>query len=467
MRILTLAMVFAVGCSQPNPEACCTTAEQCLMFGLGGITNCDSTHVCNIDGNCVAPMCKVDADCNDASMVCDMYGECVPAAGPTDCTVPTHACATGVCDTASKMCVECVDNSTCSGTSPICSLETCVACSDYTDCPTTACSSTGACATTSDISYVASAAKGGTANANCTFATPCTSLATAMTLAPAIIRVKGQIVATSSAELVTMTVGNKTIIGENDGTTMASLSTSVIGSLFNLSGTANLTIYNLNLTSIGATTNGIHLISGTPVVTVDRSRIDKSNAAGVLVETGTVNITRSIITNNAAGGLDLRSASFDIENSFVVQNGSGSSAIGGVSIFQLGSGAHKIDFNTIAQNVTAGADTSGLICQAVNTSITFTDNIITENTNNPQVAGTNCSYTYSNITGATTQPGIGNRNENPMFVDDSSSVGNFHLQAASPLRDKADPGSLVKFDFDGDARPQGLYRDIGADELMP
>jgi hypothetical protein len=80
MRFLMLALAVSIGCSQPNPQACCTTADQCLMFGLGGITNCDSDHVCSMEGNCVAPtLCKVDADCNDASMVCNMNGQCVPA----------------------------------------------------------------------------------------------------------------------------------------------------------------------------------------------------------------------------------------------------------------------------------------------------------------------------------------------------------------------------------------------------
>ena len=405
-----------------------------------------------------------DNNCDEAPLDGSTAGSDAEA---FDCVA--MGCSGGkVCDTSSHACVTCIDDTTCSGTSPVCApTETCVACSDYTDCPTTACSSTGACATTNDISYVASVAAGGTVNVMCTFANPCTSLATAMTLTPAVIRVKGDIVATSGTELVSMLAGTKTIIGENTGMVMASFSTTSIGALFNLSGTANLTIYNLDLTSIGATTNGVYLISGTPVVTVDRSRIEKSSAAGVLAQTGTVNITRSIITKNALGGLDLRGASFDIENSFIVQNGGGSATNAGISIFMLGSGAHKIDFNTIAQNVAVGAGTSGIICQSVNSSVTFTNNNITENTNDPQVAGGNCSYTYSNITGATNQPGIGNRNENPLFVDDSSTIGDFHLQAASTLRDKADPGSLVKFDFDSNPRPQGNASDIGADELMP
>ena len=112
MRILMLALVAAAGCSNPNPDACCTTADQCLMYGLGGITDCDSSRVCNMNGNCVVPMCKVDTDCNDASMVCDMYGQCVPGnaarytltvqiagsgGGTITSTPPGITCTTGTC----------------------------------------------------------------------------------------------------------------------------------------------------------------------------------------------------------------------------------------------------------------------------------------------------------------------------------------------------------------------------------
>jgi hypothetical protein len=72
-------MVVTVGCSQPNPEACCTTADQCLMFGLPGLTSCDAEHVCSMEGNCITPTpCTVDADCHDPAMVCNMNGQCVP-----------------------------------------------------------------------------------------------------------------------------------------------------------------------------------------------------------------------------------------------------------------------------------------------------------------------------------------------------------------------------------------------------
>ncbi|MEP6866455.1 MAG: choice-of-anchor Q domain-containing protein [Deltaproteobacteria bacterium] len=39
-----------------------------------------------------------------------------------------------------------------------------------------------------------------------------------------------------------------------------------------------------------------------------------------------------------------------------------------------------------------------------------------------------------------------------------------HITFQSGARDKADPAATLDFDFDGDHRPHGAARDIGADE---
>jgi hypothetical protein len=44
---------------------------------------------------------------------------------------------------------------------------------------------------------------------------------------------------------------------------------------------------------------------------------------------------------------------------------------------------------------------------------------------------------------------------------------NYHLNAASPMKDQANPAATLANDFDGDSRPQGTARDIGADEISP
>jgi hypothetical protein len=59
--------------------------------------------------------------------------------------------------------------------------------------------------------------------------------------------------------------------------------------------------------------------------------------------------------------------------------------------------------------------------------------------------------------------GTGNLSSDPLFVDPVHN--NFHLQLASPARDAADPAATLAVDLDGDARPQGAGRDMGADEI--
>jgi len=67
------------------------------------------------------------------------------------------------------------------------------------------------------------------------------------------------------------------------------------------------------------------------------------------------------------------------------------------------------------------------------------------------------------VSGSGDPAGAGNRSIDPLFVDPAHD--NFHLQIASPVRDAADPAATLAVDIDGDARPQGPGRDMGADEI--
>ena len=53
------------------------------------------------------------------------------------------------------------------------------------------------------------------------------------------------------------------------------------------------------------------------------------------------------------------------------------------------------------------------------------------------------------------------------FKSPDNSPYDYHLTSGSSAIDKALTASSVAVDFDGDARPQGAAKDIGADEYKP
>jgi hypothetical protein len=102
----------------------------------------------------------------------------------------------------------------------------------------------------------------------------------------------------------------------------------------------------------------------------------------------------------------------------------------------------------------------------INPPITFSNNIVYGNQVDgaDQVGGMECIWTYSNI-GPGGFAGPGNIDIDPQFV--SAVQNDFHLGLQSPVIDRADPTATLATDFDGDARPHGAGRDIGADERAP
>ncbi|MEO8550943.1 MAG: hypothetical protein ABI678_13250, partial [Kofleriaceae bacterium] len=76
--LLVCLTMMVTACGQPNPDACCTTTDDCLKYGFSGITLCAGDRVCSSAGTCVDPACHTTPDCNDPALICDVYGQCVP-----------------------------------------------------------------------------------------------------------------------------------------------------------------------------------------------------------------------------------------------------------------------------------------------------------------------------------------------------------------------------------------------------
>lgn len=62
-------------------------------------------------------------------------------------------------------------------------------------------------------------------------------------------------------------------------------------------------------------------------------------------------------------------------------------------------------------------------------------------------------------------PGTEVTRGDPTFV--GAGAGDYHLAAGSLGVDDANPAATLADDFDGDVRPQGGGRDLGADEVTP
>jgi Cys-rich repeat protein len=168
------------GVDAPAPGTCtadtqcpsglrCETGSKTCVPCLGNSDCTDGTHTrCDLNDNrCVE--CVQPSDCGSSSRTCTAGHRCATIcvkSGPNTCVAPTPncedgnicsacsddgPCASGVCVLTEGVCVQCIDNTRCSGSKPLCDLvtNTCVQCLSKSDCaaPTPFCNpTTGLCA---------------------------------------------------------------------------------------------------------------------------------------------------------------------------------------------------------------------------------------------------------------------------------------------------------------------------------
>ena len=408
---------------------------------------------------------------------------------PTACTSSAQCIApTTVCDVTDGVCVACTpqEAAACDGATPVCGDDrACRACAAHPECAASnACLPDGSCAIAADVAYVAPTGTGTT----CTQAEPCGTVAAALATDRPYVKLaagltKDSQVTTIDGRVVTL-LGDPGAILDRDGD----------GPILVVRSTgADVQIVGLRITGASgvAGANGIELQpnGGAPKLTLHRATIDSNQGIGISATGGTLTVTQSsisgntgggisatggtltarqsTISGNTGGGISITNAQFDLENNIIASNGGPATGFGGVRIDQVGAGTRRFEFNTVTNNNGAAGTTTGVVCTLVTQPITFSNNIVFDNqigAARTQVGGVNCSWTYSNI-GPDGVAGVGNINMDPLFVNPAQN--NFHLTSASPAKDAADPAATLAVDIDGDARPQGVARDMGADELAP
>jgi hypothetical protein len=397
--------------------------------------------------------------------------------------------ATAVCDVAgSQMCVQCTpSDNPCTAAAPVCMANQCQKCTQHAQCATTSnvCSPEGVCEISEQVAYIQA---GGTGKPNCTKDAPCGTLAEGLNTGRPIVKLATGTVAdnkTTTIDGIAVTIladpGAK-LDRTNDGVILEIKNSGADAKVYDLAitgGTGMATDPAISISSGGAPklsltrvtvggNQGLGISATAGALTISQSTISGNTGGGISATAGALTISQSTISGNTGGGISISGSQFDITNSFIVRNGSATATFGGLSISAIGvgaGGAHRLDFDTITANVGPATVNTGVTCSNVLTPLVFSNDIIYDNIvsgGGLQIGGSvNCATAYSDV-GPASVAGTGNISADPLFVNVSQA--DFHLQATSPARDVADPASTSAVDFDGDARPQGIRRDMGADE---
>jgi Right handed beta helix region len=422
-----------------------------MMAWLGyGWLGCNPNH-------CPA---NVNEDCREdlkppADVPCTASAECA-AENAMVCNL----------DIQPSKCVQCTaaEAVACSGKTPVCGEDnSCAGCSKHGDCASLACLPDGACAEESKVAYVAAMDQGGTDNSDCSKATPCLTVAKALIATPARSYVK---LSGTLDEAVTISGARKVTMLAAPG---AKLTNSMgMASVVTITGDSDLEIYDLEIG--GGNKFGISLSdTDQSKLKLVRVKISTNAGAGIDARGGELTVEQSTISDNKGGGIKLDSTRFTLTNNVIVRNGDANSNYGGIQLANLIAGMSRLEYNTVTLNTGKMNTTTGVDCASSDT-VAFSNNIVYGNV----VSGTGtqisidpqCTWTYSDIgptVGTVPGPGTGNLNVIPAFVD--AAANNFRPALTSPVIDKADPASVLRFDFSGNLRPLGPGRDLGAYEV--
>ena len=391
---------------------------------------------------------------------------CAEPPGPAACS-SNDQCAdpTAVCDVAGSMtCVQCTPDQAgaCAGATPACGDDrACRACRAHSECPASAtCLPDGSCADPGQVAYVQPPELGGTVNADCSLAVPCTRVASALATARPYVKLAG-----TNDEGGTLSIDSRNVVllAEPD----AKLVRTSNGLHLEIKGTSQVEIYDLEISGAsGALGTGISLPTGNAArLTLQRVKVIGNQGRGIASDGATLTIVQSTLSGNQGGGISVMNGTFVIVGNVFFNNGNDASLIGGVAIGTPQDAANRLELNSFNTNQAVAGKGAAIDCIAG--TFTARNNIMSGNgtlTNMEQVSGT-CAHAYSIARPGTLPPGPGNSSADPLFVN--TVMGDLHLRAGSPALGAADPNSNLtgpaELDIDGEKRT--LPADLGADEV--
>ena len=433
------AWVWVCGCYHPSPA----TGSPC---GAGDV--CPDHQVC--DTSQAPPLCVTalaggpDAATSSDGPITDPDATSAIDAAPLACGGGCPA-SLPVCDSGTNDCRGCVQDSECA--SDVCN------------------ELQGTCVAEANALYVAAGA-GPTA---CTRAAPCGTVSHAVTFLSATLNtikvgagtysdswvmpaVTTPFLISGPSNVATDVTINFSMAGGNDHVVELHASSVLVLEGMTVQGSTSECVRaqngTLTLRHVLAQSCAGGLDLATSTSKVFESQIVGTTGFGIAQAGGTLLVERTLVAGNGDDGLHVSGGKFTIANSMIVANPGGD----GVHIVTTDA-ASSLDFVTIASNGgTAGVhNTSG-------TAVSVRDSIIANNA--AQLSGA-VTAAYC-LTSDNVVAGTGNIAGAAAFVNPGV---DFHIQASSPARSAADPASTVNIDFDGDHRPAGAGRDIGADEI--
>jgi hypothetical protein len=354
-------------------------------------------------------------------------------------------------------------------------------------------------------------ALGGTDNAECTLAQPCTKPSKALDTGRPYVKLAG---VNDEGALVTIMDRNVTLLAENDAKLVRSS-----GDILEIRGSGQVKIFDLEISgAFGGSSSGISISSSYGgMLTLTRVKLLNNVGSGInIVDGGVVNVVQSTITGNTGGGITANNGMIDISQStisgsgktnspaagitvtggkltlsrstlagntggglsvamggvFIIvgnvffNNGLQNGSIGGIFLNTQQNSMNRLEFNSFTLNTTQAGNGNAIHCIAG--TFTARNNIMSGNgtlTNQEQVGGA-CQHAYSIARPGTVPSGTTNSGADPLFQDAAN--GNLHLMDSSPALGAADPSSDLtgpaKLDIDGDERRKDKV-DMGADEV--